>query len=340
METQAQAPGQPQAQTPVHPIHEETATHNALTKWVSENPDNDPHAGTDMEQRREPTEAPAEAQAETPKEEVAEEVEKVEFDEETPIFDIEYKTDSGKESKKLSLKELREGWMAKQDYHRNIQKVKAQESELSTKQQQAELKAGQEYAQKLELHKQAVQRLAGVKTMPEIEALSRQDPAAAQQEFLRLISVNQTIQALEGEQRAVAEKHQQAMRASHAQAVEKAKERLEANIKGWGPELYTKVLGGVAKEYGFQNQEVEPVVDARLIEVFHDAYQYRQLQKAKPDIAKKVVAVPKVVKPGSAEKTSTSSAADEHAATLKKTGSGDAFVQWYLANQKQQQKKR
>src|SRR5687767_15131977 len=157
-----------------------------------------------------------------------------------------------KKTVKASRKELREQRMMKADYHRSIQKVKAQEAELSTKAQQAEQKALQEYAQRLEHHKQAVQRLAGVKTMPEIEALSRQDPAAAQQEFLRLISVNQTIQALEGEQRAVAEKHQQAMRAAHVQAVEKAKEKLEANIKGWGPELYTKVLGGVAKEYGFQ----------------------------------------------------------------------------------------
>jgi hypothetical protein len=178
-----------------------------------------------------------------------------------------------------------------------------------------------------------------VKTMPEIEALSRQDPAAAQQEFLKLISVNQTIQAIEGEQRAVAEKQQHAMRAAHAQTVAKAKEILENDVPGWNAELYTKVLGGVAKDYGFQNQEVEPVVDPRLIKVFHDAYQYRQLQKAKPEISKKVVAVPKVVKPGSADKTNTSSTSDEHAQRLRKSGRGEDFVAWYTAQQKQQKRK-
>jgi hypothetical protein len=336
---QAQGPAEAQVQAPVHPIHEETASHERLTKIVSEMPENDPHEGTDLEAPKSAEAPKEEAKAEEPKE-GEEEVEKVEFDEETPIFDIEYKTDNGKETRKLSLKEMREGWMAKQDYHRNIQKVKAQEAELTTKQQQAELKAAHEYGQKLELHKQAVQRLAGVKTMPEIEALSRQDPAAAQQEFLRLISVNQTIQALEGEQRAVAEKHQHAARAAHVQAVEKAKEKLEANIKGWGPELYTKVLGGVAKEYGFQNQEVEPVVDPRLIEVFHDAYQYRQLQKAKPEISKKVVTVPKVVRPGSAQSQSTSSnEVQELESRLKKSGRGEDFVALYLAKQKQQKRK-
>ena len=332
---QAQGPAEAQVQQPAHPIHEETAIHERLTKLVSETPDNDPHAGTDMEAPK-TAEAPKEEPVEAKEEEA---VPEIELDEEAPIFEMPDMEDKSK-TVKVSLKQLREERMMKADYMRNIQKVKAQETELTSKQQQAELKAGQEYAQKLELHKQAVQRLAGVKTMPEIEALSRQDPAAAQQEFLRLISVNQTIQALEGEQRAVAEKHQQAMRAAHFQAVEKAKEKLEANIKGWGPELYTKVLGGVAKEYGFQNQEVEPVVDPRLIEVFHDAFQYRQLQKAKPDIAKKVVTVPKVVKPGSAQSQNTSSnEVQELEGRLKKSGRGEDFVALYLAKQKQQKRK-
>jgi hypothetical protein len=338
MSTQAQGPAPAQVQQPVHPIHEETATLERLTKIVSETPENDPHEGTDLE-------APKAPPAGEPKEEVkAEEkpeaeAETVEFDEETPIFDVEYKTDSGKEKKKLSLKDLREGYLAKADYHRNIQKVKAQEAELSTKQQQAEQKALQDYAQKLELHKQAVQRLSGVKTMPEIEALSRQDPAAAQQEFLRLISVNQTMQALETEQRAAVEKHQQAIRASHAQAIEKNRQILESDIPNWNAELYNKVLAGVAKDYGFQNEEVAQVIDARLIKVFHDANQYRQLQKAKPEISKRVVAVPKVVKPGSAEKPNTSNAVDEAAQRLKKSGRGEDFVEFYMAQLKQQKRK-
>jgi hypothetical protein len=338
--TQANGPAQAQAQQPVHPIHQETATHESLTKWVSENPDNDPHQGTDLEEPKKQPEAQKEDKsAEPAKEEpAAEAAETLELDEDAPIFEVADTEDKTK-TVKVSLKQLREERMMKADYHRNIQKVKAQEAELGTKAQQAELKAAQEYAQRLEVHKQAVTRLSGVKTMPEIEALSRQDPAAAQQEFLKLISVNQTIQAIEGEQRAVAEKQQHAMRAAHAQTVEKAKQTLENDVPGWNAELYTKVLGGVAKDYGFQNHEVEPVVDARLIKLFHDAYQYRQLQKAKPEISKKVVAVPKVVKPGSADKPNTSSNVQELADRLKKTGSGDDFVALYLAQQKQQKRK-
>jgi hypothetical protein len=51
------------------------------------------------------------------------------------------------------------------------------------------------------------------------------------------------------------------------------------------------------------------------------------------------VAVPKVVKPGSADKPNTSSAADEAAQRLKKTGKGEDFVSWYMQQQKQQKRK-
>jgi hypothetical protein len=122
------------------------------------------------------------------------------------------------------------------------------------------------------------------------------------------------------------------------QAKVKARETLEADVKGWSADLYNKVLAGVAKDYGFKNEEVTPVVDARLIKVFHDAYQYRQLQQAKPEISKKVVAVPKVVKPGSGEKPNTANQADEAMSRVKKTGRMQDAVEAYLAMQRQKQK--
>ena len=40
------------------------------------------------------------------------------------------------------------------------------------------------------------------------------------------------------------------------------------------------------------------VYDPRMVKVLNDAYQWRQLQSKKPEISKKVVTVPKIVKPG------------------------------------------
>lgn len=333
-QTQANAPAPAQAQTPVHPIHEETATLNALTQWVSETPDNDPHAGTDLEAPKAPEKPEAEAKPEAKPEE-KEAPQEIELPEDEPLFEIEYKTDSGKESKKLSLKELREGYLAKQDYHRNIQRVKHEQAELQSKVQQAELKAQQEYVQRLEIHKQAVAKLAGVKSMQDIEQLAREDPAAAQQEFLRLISVNQTMQQIEAEQRQAAQNLQVQQQAAMQAAIQKSRETLEGDIKGFA-EVYPKVLETISKEYGFEPKDVAQVYDARLIKVFHDAYQYRQLQQAKPEVSKRVVSVPKVVKPGSGEKPNPAKERVEEAEQrLKKTGRLDDAVSVYLARQKQ-----
>jgi hypothetical protein len=336
---EAQAPGQATAQASeqVHPIHQETATHNALTDWVKNNPDNDPHQGTDLEDRKVPQEQEPAKEAEAQPEAQSEET--IEFDEETPIFEVELKTETGKEAKKLSLKELRDGYQRQQDYSRNIQKVKAQEQELTAKEQKAVLAAQQEYVQRLEVHKQAVAKLAGVKSLQEIEDLSRTDPAGAQQEFLRMISVNQTLQGIENEQRQAGEKLQASQQEATRSAILKSREILEKDIPGWGEEMYRKVISTVAKDYGFENKDVEQVYDHKLMKVLHDAYLYRQLQRAKPEASKKVVAIPKVLKPGSAEKTNTSSASDDAALRLKKTGRGEDFISWYMTQQKQQKRK-
>jgi hypothetical protein len=325
-QTQANAPAPAQAQTPVHPIHEETATLNALTQWVSGTPDNDPHKGTDLEETPAP---PVEAkEAEKPAEEQKEET--IEFDEETPFFELEY---NGKKEK-LSAKQIREGYLAKQDYHRNIQKVKAEESQLQERVRAETVKAQQEYVQRLEIHKQAVAKLAGVKSMQDIEKLAREDPAAAQQEFLRLISVNQTMQQIEAEQRQAAQNLQVQQQAAMQAAIQKSRETLEGDIKGFA-EVYPKVLETVSKDYGFEPKDVAQVYDSRLIKVFHDAYQYRQLQQAKPEVSKRVVSVPKVVKPGSGEKPNPAKErADEAEQRLKKTGRLDDAVAVYLSRQK------
>jgi hypothetical protein len=326
-QTQANAPAPAQAQTPVHPIHEETATLNALTQWVSETPDNDPHAGTDLEAPKAPPAEEAKA-AEKPAEEAKEET--IEFDEETPFFELEY---NGKKEK-LSAKQIREGYLAKQDYHRNIQKVKAEESQLQERVRAETLKAQQEYVQRLEIHKQAVSKLAGVKSMQDIEQLAKEDPAAAQQEFLRLISVNQTMQQIEAEQRQAAQNLQVHQQAALQAAIQKSRETLEGDIKGFA-EVYPKVLETVSKDYGFEPKDVAQVYDSRLIKVFHDAYQYRQLQQAKPEVSKRVVSVPKVVKPGSGEKPNPAKErADEAEQRLKKTGRLDDAVAVYLSRQK------
>jgi hypothetical protein len=329
MENPSSGTGASPSSQPVHPIHTENQILDQLTQFVRDTPENDPHTGTDLEATKPATPETPAPQAESATEEPKSEAEEtVEFDEDTPFFELEHQ---GKKEK-LSAKQIREGYLAKQDYHRNIQKVKADEASLQERVRAETTKAQQEYVQRLEVHKQAVSRLAGVKTIQEIEQLSMTDPAGAQQEFLRMISVNQTLQGIESEQRQAAEKLEADQSAAKQAAIMKTREILENDIPGWGEEMYRKVISTVTKDYGFESKDVEQVYDSRLIKVLHDAYQYRSLQKAKPDASKRVVAIPKVLKPGSAEKSNPASeASQELQKKVAKTGDWRDAANLYLA---------
>jgi hypothetical protein len=330
METQATAPAQAQVQTPVHPIHEEQATVNALTQWVQENPDNDPHEGTDLEAPKEV----AQEQEAQPKEE-AEEGTKLELPEDDPLFEIEYKTETGKETKKLSLKELREGYLAKQDYHRNIQKVKAEQADLANKAREAETRAAQNYVQQLETQKQLLIRAVAPELQNvDLNKLAMEDPAEAQRLFFRQIQLNQAMQSITQEQQTAQQKVQEQMQSAHRERMQKAQETLASEIPGWGDEVQRNLTKTAVEDYGFKAEELAQVADARVIKLIHDAHQYRQLQKAKPGIDKKVVSLPKVIKPGSAEKPNPAQEQASRARErLKKTGSIDDAAQAYLSRQ-------
>lgn len=308
-----------------------------LTNIVREMPENDPHEGTDLEApKREPKEAGEEKPEESNPEQQAEE-QTEEWDEETPVFEIDVKTGKGeKETRKLSLKDLREGYLAKEDYHRNIQAVKKQEAELNDKLNKASLETQQQYAQQLEIYRQAVLRtIAPELNGVDLNKLAQEDPAEAQRIFFKQIEVNKALQAIQDEQSKAVSKAKEEFDKAQKQAAGQAWDTLAADVKGWNEDTYKNLMNFVSSEYGYKSEEVANWVDARAFKLAHDAFQYRQLQKAKPEIAKKVVAVPKVVKPGAAQKANPGAEAVEKARdSLRKTGNGRAFVDWYLAKNK------
>ena len=51
-------------------------------------------------------------------------------------------------------------------------------------------------------------------------------------------------------------------------------------------------------DYGFSEQEMTNLVDHRMFKVLRDALKYRELQKAKPKVTRKVQKAPKKMKPG------------------------------------------
>jgi hypothetical protein len=315
METQATTPAAAQVSEPVSRTEQESSLHERMLSLVSGTPDNDPHAGTDLE------EAPQE-QTEAPK---TEDVEPFEIDEETPLFDIKYKSDSGEKEEKLSLKQLREGYLAKQDYHRNIQKVKAEQAQIEQKVQTAQLQAVKQYSTQLETYKRAVLKAVAPEILNvDLNKLAQDDPAQAQAIFFKQLQVNQLLQGITAEQQKATQVAEGQEKQRKAEAITKARSFVQENIKGWTDELYQSLLKSGVEDYQMSVQDIDEVVvnkDPKWMQVLHDAYQYRSLQKAKPEIDKKLVAVPKVLKPGSADKPNPNSNAESEAQKrLRKSG--------------------
>ena len=119
-----------------------------------------------------------------------------------------------------------------------------------------------------------------------------------------------------------------------AKQAKKAVEKLQERIPGWNNDLYGKILKGATESYGFQSNEVNAITDHRAIEVLHDAMKWREYQAAKPKtVEKRVAAVPKVQKPGTAAEKAdpNAKALQDSMAALNKTGSRDAAQAHVLA---------
>ena len=90
----------------------------------------------------------------------------------------------------------------------------------------------------------------------------------------------------------------QAQQQHQREVIARGAEILRQRIKGWSQELAQNVHSNAA-QYGFTEAELGTVVDPRLVEMMHDAYQFRAMKQANI-AAKKVSQAPRVIKPGAA----------------------------------------
>lgn len=243
--------------------------------------------------QEEGAEAPSEPVAEIP----LEQLESIELE-------VTVKEEDGRDvTEKQSIKELKLGYMRQKDYQRKTQEVARQRNEVEAKVRQGVEAERAQYAQTLA----ALQAAVVEAVEPELRnvnwnQLANENPA----EYVRLRNradqVANALQTAKAKQNEVLARQ----RAESDQALRKAaaesRQVLEKDIPGWNDTLYQDLLQQGLK-VGFKPDEVGQWVDPRAIKLLHKAHLYDQLQATKPPAEKKVVAVPKVIKPGSTTKT-------------------------------------
>ena len=258
------------------------------------------------------------------------------LDPDAELFEMEISSSDGKkEAKKLSLKELQQGYLRQTDYQRKTAEIARMRDEAESNIKGQVQQAQQAYQHQLMVTRQALIRAAA----PELQnvdwnKLSTDDPA----EFVRLSAKSSQLQAslnaIDGEMRGAAAQYQQQNQAALAAAVQESVKVLQQDIPEWSDETYRGLLKAAVEEYGFKGEEIGAVYDARVIKMLHDASQWRQLQKAKPAVEKKLVTVPKVhLKPGTTnqQQSPAQTKLQEAETRLRKSGKDADFAALLLA---------
>lgn len=207
-------------------------------------------------------------------------------DETDHLFEIE--TVNGKQE--VTLSELTQGYMRTADYTKKTMELAEQRKAFEGENQQIsqikqQLSAALEYWAVPVEQEPNWAELAQQHTPQEVFALQQQWKE-------RTARKEQATQ------------HHQALR---AQEIERVRAEETEKLLGVFPEWRDPATFQAAAQkvvetgghYGFTTEEMVGIVDHRMFKVLEDARKYRELQTAKPKVAKKVSKAPKKLKPGS-----------------------------------------
>jgi len=218
------------------------------------------------------------------------------------------KGEDGKDiTEKVSIKNLREGYMRQKDYSRKTAELARQREQLPTEARKASEAVRLEYAKELQtMHDLVLQTAAS-----ELNGVDWNDLAQNNAfEYVRLDNrkkqINTTLETIKGKQQELLTKHQAEQKAARADATAKARAQLESDIPGWNDTLYQSLMKYGIEKAGYKQDEVADWIDPRAFKVLHKANLYDQLQaeKQQPAAEKRVVVAPKVMRPGAVREVS------------------------------------
>lgn len=236
---------------------------------------------------------------------------------------------NGEEEKELelSLDELRLGYMRQDDYQRKTQEVAKTRNEAQEQVRAVAEQVRDAFSKELNTLSAMVDTVAASEFKGvDWNRLSQENPA----EFVRLqhraSQLQQAKVAIAQKQQAVEQQRLLERQQRLAQALPQAETKLREAIPNWSDELRQALVKTAKEAYQRPDSELNEVgnFDPSYVQMLHDAHQWRQLQAQKPIVEKKVVEVPKVLKPGT--KNSVNSDARKLAdlrARIKKSGGKD-----------------
>ena len=191
--------------------------------------------------------------------------------------------------------ELIQGYQRNADYTRKTQELAVEKQQSSEFVERSKKDVEAKLAQLTQLNQAAQAQLQEEYAKIDFEKLYDEDPVeAARLEHKMRKKHEQLAQVQQQTQQLQTQEFQKYLEEQQKQLNVKLPE-LSHPEKG---QQFKKQMRDYLSSVGFNTQEIDSVYDHRYVMLVRDAMSYRNLQKAKPQIKKKAVNAPKVVKSG------------------------------------------
>jgi hypothetical protein len=247
------------------------------------------------------------------------ETDEVEYEEEAKP---RYKVKASGEEVEVELDELIKGYQQGTDYTKKSQALAEQRKAFEAERGHLEYvkQERQAYAQKLQaLDSFLNQQGQGVN----LDVLRETDPIGYAVAVAEQSQREKQIAVVRNEQQRIAQQQQAEHQSSLQNHLRQESEKLVSLI----PELATpqgdavrKQIRDYAKSVGWTDQELGSVYDSRAVQTLYKAMKYEQLQKSKPELTKKLLAAPKMMRSGTSAPPNRSSQDKQAMQRLRETG--------------------
>ena len=258
------------------------------------------------------------SQAEGQPEEI-QETDEVEYEEEPKP---RYKVKASGEEVEVELDELIKSYQQGTDYTKKSQALAEQRKAVEAERGHLEQvkQERQAYAQKLQaLDSFLTQQNQGV----DLEVLKETDPIGYAVAVAEQSQREKQLAVVRNEQQRLAQQQQAEQQASLQNHLRQESEKLVSLI----PELSSpqgdavrKQIRDYAKSVGWTDQELSSVYDSRAVVSLYKAMKYEQLQKSKPELNKKLLAAPKMMRSGTSAPPAKSAQDKQVMQRLRETG--------------------
>ena len=253
-------------------------------------PEETQEVDTPIEESSQITDAPIEESSYEEGQELSESTD-IQENSEEPVYTV---TIDGTDYE-VTQDELIQGYQRNADYTRKTQELAAEKQQSSDFVERSKKDVETKLARLDQLNQAAQSQLQQEYAQIDFEKLYEEDPAEAARLEHKMRKKNEQLQQVQRQT-------QELQTQEFSKYLEEQQKKLSVKVPEMNhPEKgseFKKQMRNYLSSVGFNNQEIDSVYDHRYVLLVRDAMNYRNLQKAKPEIKKKAVNAPKVVRGG------------------------------------------